>query len=46
MSEFGYEEFGVDYGQLAYAWILQNYAPITDPRSSPIVLRRRGPVER
>jgi hypothetical protein len=41
MSEYGYQGFGRDYGQVAMAWLHENYAPITDPRGLLVVMGRR-----
>jgi hypothetical protein len=55
MEEFGFRGFGVDYGQKCFAWLMDHYHPITDPRQdavfyspngAPAAARPAGPLRR
>ena len=41
MPEYGYRGFGIDYAIDLYAWVLENYEPITG-KNAAFVLMRKG----
>jgi hypothetical protein len=41
LDEFGSSGFGADYAQRSMAWLLAEYAPVTDPMAAIVLLARR-----
>lgn len=41
MPEYGYRGFGVDYAIDLYAWVLENYEPISEKNAAFVLMRRR-----
>jgi len=41
MPEYGYRGFGIDYAIKPFAWVLENYEPVTNREANFVLLRRR-----